>query len=322
MTTVTPRPAPMSSDAAPLSTARAPVPAKRGRIGALYALCAFLAWGFNPVYFKAVADVPVVEIVAHRILWALLLVAMVVSVGRQWPAVARALFDRRAMTAMVASTVLLSSNWGLYVWAVANNRILETSIGYFINPLLSVLLGVVFLGERLNRVQMVAVALAVAGVAYLTWSYGQAPWIALYLAGSFGVYGLVRKIAPVNAIGGLFIETLILSPIALLYLIWLQATGTGAFGRGGIGFDLLLALSGPVTALPLLWFSAAARRLNLSTIGFFQYIAPSTQFMLAIFVYGEPFTPAHAVTFPLIWTALAIFTADAMRRQRKRAAEA
>ena len=309
----------MSSDAAPISTARAPGPAKRSRTGALYALCAFLAWGFNPVYFKAVAEVPVVEIVAHRILWALLLVAMVVSIGRQWPAVARALFDRRAMTALVASTVLLSSNWGLYVWAVAHERILETSIGYFINPMVSVLLGVVFLGERLNRVQMVAVALAVAGVAYLTLNYGQAPWIALYLAGSFGLYGLIRKIAPVNAIGGLFIETLILAPLALGYLVWLHVTGAGSFGRESIGFDVLLIASGPVTALPLLWFSAAARRLNLSTVGFFQYIAPSTQFLLAVFVYGEPFTPAHAVTFPLIWTALAIFTADAVRRQRRAA---
>ncbi|HEX6102745.1 MAG TPA: EamA family transporter RarD [Alphaproteobacteria bacterium] len=317
-------PAPMSSDAAPISTSPAPAaaPAKRSTTGALYAFCAFLAWGFNPVYFKAVEDVPVVEVVAHRIVWAVLLLAMVVSVGRQWPAIARALTSRRAMGALAISTVLLSSNWGLYVWAVANERILETSIGYFINPLVSVLLGVAFLGERLNRVQMVAVALAVAGVGYLTWSYGSAPWIALYLAGSFGLYGLVRKTAPVDALGGLFIETLIVLPFALGYLIWLQTTGDAAFRSGGVGFDLLLVLSGPVTALPLLWFSAAARRLNLSTVGFFQYIAPSTQFLLAIFVYGEPFTPAHAVTFPLIWTALAIFTADAVRRQRAAAARA
>jgi chloramphenicol-sensitive protein RarD len=315
-------PAPMSSDAAPISTvsARPAAQPKRSGAGALYALAAFLAWGFNPVYFKAVEDVPVVEVVAHRIVWAVLLLSMVVSIGRQWPAIARALTDRRAMRALAISTVLLSSNWGLYVWAVANERILETSIGYFINPLVSVLLGVAFLGERLNRVQMAAVALAVAGVAYLTWSYGTAPWIALYLACSFGVYGLVRKTAPVDALGGLFIETLIVVPFALGYLVWLQATGDAAFRSAGLGFDLLLIASGPVTALPLLWFSAAARRLNLSTVGFFQYIAPSTQFLLAIFVYGEPFTPAHAVTFPLIWTALAILTADAVRRQRRRAA--
>jgi chloramphenicol-sensitive protein RarD len=315
-------PAPMSSDAAPISPASAPssAPGKRSGAGALYAFCAFLAWGFNPVYFKAVEDVPVVEVVAHRILWAVLLLSMVVSVGRQWPAIARALTSRRAMGALAISTVLLSSNWGLYVWAVGNERILETSIGYFINPMVSVLLGVAFLGERLNRVQMVAVALAVAGVFYLTWSYGSAPWIALYLACSFGLYGLVRKTAPVDALGGLFIETLIVLPFALGYLVWLQLTGDAAFRSAGIGFDLLLILSGPVTALPLLWFSAAARRLNLSTVGFFQYIAPSTQFLLAIFVYGEPFTPAHAVTFPLIWTALAIFTADAVRRQRRAAA--
>ncbi|HVG82808.1 MAG TPA: EamA family transporter RarD [Methylomirabilota bacterium] len=323
MTKVTSPPSPMSIDAAPISTATPMKSAqpKGSGTGALYALAAFLAWGFNPVYFKAVEDVPVVEVVAHRIVWAVLLLSVVVSVGRRWPAIARALTDRRAMGALAISTVLLSSNWGLYVWAVANERILETSIGYFINPLVSMLLGVVFLGERLNRVQMLAIALAVAGVSYLTWSYGSAPWIALYLAGSFGLYGFVRKTAPVNALGGLFIETLIVVPFALGYLVWLQVMGDAAFRSAGPGFDLLLILSGPVTALPLLWFSAAARRLNLSTVGFFQYIAPSTQFLLAIFAYGEPFTPAHAVTFPLIWTALAIFTVDAMRRRRRRRAE-
>lgn len=289
-------------------------------MGALYAFCAFLAWGFNPVYFKAVAAVPVVEVVAHRVVWSVLFLAMVVSFGRQWPAILRALVDRRVLATLAISTLLLTSNWGLYVWAVANERVLETSIGYFINPLVSVLLGVVFLRERLNRVQMVAVALAVAGVAYLTWGYGQAPWIALYLAVSFGLYGLVRKTAPVDALGGLFIETVICLPLAVGYLIWVQGAGAGAFGRQGLAFDLLLMASGPVTALPLLWFSAAARRLNLSTVGFFQYIAPSTQFLLAIFAYGEFFTAAHAVAFPLIWTALAIITADAVHRQRRRAA--
>lgn len=306
----------MSSDAA-TPIVSLPTPTRRSGSGALYALSAFFAWGFNPVYFKAVAKVPVVEIVAHRVVWSVLFLAMVVSVGRQWPTIARALFDRRAIATLVVSTLLLSSNWGFYVWAVANERILETSIGYFINPLVSVLLGMVFLGERLNRVQAVAVALAVAGVANLTWHYGQLPWIALYLAGSFGLYGLVRKTAPVDALGGLFIETLILLPVALAYLIWLSATGAGAFGGAGIGFDALLILSGPVTALPLLWFSAAARRLKLSTVGFFQYIAPSTQFLLAVYAYGEPFTDAHAVTFPLIWTALALLTVDAVRRQRR-----
>lgn len=300
----------------PVATASA----RRGGTGALYALCAFFAWGFNPVYFKALEEMPVVEILAHRILWSALLLAMFVSIGRHWPLILRALTDRRAIRVLLASTVLLTTNWGLYVWAVANERILETSIGYFINPLVSVLLGVAILGERLNRVQMVAVALATAGVGYLTVSYGQAPWIALSLAGLFGLYGLLRKTAPVDALGGLFIETLILLPLALGYLLWLWAAGAGVFAGFGIGFDLLLIASGPVTALPLLWFSAAARRLKLSTVGFFQYIAPSTHFLLAIFAYGEPFTPAHAVTFPLIWAALAILTVDAVRRQRRQAA--
>ena len=257
---------------APRITSRQ-APTQRSRSGALYAFCAFLAWGFNPVYFKAVKDVPVVEVVAHRVVWAVLLLSVMVSIGRHWPTILRALFDRRALTTLAASTALLSSNWALYVWAVAHERILETSIGYFINPLLSVLLGMVFLGERLNRVQMVAVVIAVLGVANLTWQFGQLPWIALYLAGSFGVYGLVRKTAPVGALGGLFIETLILLP-AVIYLLWLAAIGEGSFSRDNLGFDLVLMLSGPVTAFPLLWFSAAARRLKLSSVGFFQYIAP------------------------------------------------
>jgi chloramphenicol-sensitive protein RarD len=310
----------MMSEAAASRVASAPAPAHRSRAGTLYAFLAFLAWGFNPVYFKVVKDVPVVEVVAHRVVWAILLLTIVVSIGRRWPSILRALFDRRALATLAASTALLSSNWALYVWAVANARILETSIGYFINPLLSVLLGMVFLGERLNRVQMVAVALAALGVANLTWHYGQLPWIALYLAGSFGLYGLVRKTAPVEALGGLFIETLILLPAALVYLFWLAANGTGTFTRDDLSFDLVLMLAGPVTAFPLLWFAAAARRLRLSTVGFFQYLAPSTQFLLAVFVYGEPFTHAHAVTFPLIWAALALLTVDAVRRQRGRAA--
>jgi chloramphenicol-sensitive protein RarD len=309
----------ISEATAPGVTSRG-APIQRSRSGALYAFWAFLAWGFNPVYFKAVKDVPVVEVVAHRVVWAVLLLTVVVSIGRRWPSILRALFDRRALATLAASTALLSSNWALYVWAVAHERILETSIGYFINPLLSVLLGMVFLGERLNRVQMVAVALAALGVANLTWHYGQLPWIALYLAGSFGFYGLVRKTAPVDALGGLYIETLILLPAAVVYLLWLAASGGGSFTRDNVGFDLVLMLSGPVTAFPLLWFSAGARRLKLSTVGFFQYIAPSTQFLLAVFVYGEPFTHAHAVTFPLIWIALALLTIDAVRRQRSRAA--
>jgi chloramphenicol-sensitive protein RarD len=310
----------MMNEAAASRVASAPAPAHRSRAGTLYAFLAFLAWGFNPVYFKVVKDVPVVEVVAHRVVWAILLLTIVVSIGRRWPSILRALFDRRALATLAASTALLSSNWALYVWAVANARILETSIGYFINPLLSVLLGMVFLGERLNRVQMVAVALAALGVANLTWHYGQLPWIALYLAGSFRLYGLVRKTAPVEALGGLFIETLILLPAALAYLFWLAVNGTGTFTRDDLGFDLVLMLAGPVTAFPLLWFAAAARRLKLSTVGFFQYLAPSTQFLLAVFVYGEPFTHAHAVTFPLIWAALALLTVDAVRRQRGRAA--
>jgi len=309
-----------------METSSAAIPAavaerRRRGGGALYALVAFSAWGFNPVYFKAVARIPAIEVVAHRVLWAVVLLAFFVTAARQWLAVSRALFDRRVLFALLASMLLLASNWFVYIWAVAHGRILETSIGYFINPLVNVLLGTVFLKERLNRVQQVAVGLAVLGCLNLAVRSGTPLWISLFLALTFAFYGLVRKVVRVDALGGLFIETLLLSPLALAFVVWLSATGRGNFGTDRIGLDLLLAASGPVTALPLLWFSMAARRLSLTAVGFFQYIAPSTQFLLAVFVYHEPFTRAHAITFPLIWTALALLTGDAIRRKRTRSSD-
>jgi chloramphenicol-sensitive protein RarD len=301
------------SAAVPAATAEA----RRRNTGVIYALIAFSAWGFNPIYFKLVAEVPTIEVLAHRVLWALLLLALIVTGAGQWATVGRALFDRRVLPALLASTLLLAANWFVYIWAVANGHILETSIGYFINPLVNILLGTLFLHERLNRVQKIAVGLAILGTLNLALRSGQSLWISLFLALAFAFYGLVRKVVRVDALGGLFIETLLLSPLSLAYLLWLAFAGAGSFGRG-LGLDLLLVASGPVTALPLLWFSIAARRLSLTAVGFFQYIAPSTQFLLAVFAYGEPFTPAHAVTFSLIWAALALLTGEAIARRKRR----
>lgn len=290
---------------------------RRTAAGAGYAVAAFLLWGLNPIYFKAVASVPAHEVMVHRAVWSALFLAMLVTIARQWRAVGEALLSPRTLRALLLSTALIGSNWFIYIWAVENARIVETSLGYFINPLVNVLLGLLFLRERLNVRQWVAVALATAGVLNLTVRLGELPWIALYLAISFGIYGLVRKVAPVNALGGLFIETALMTPPALAFIAWLAWTGAGAFGTRSLDFDLLLAASGVVTALPLLGFSAAAQRLRLSTLGFFQYLSPTTQFVLGVFVWGEPFTSIHAVSFACIWVALAIITVDALARARR-----
>lgn len=285
-------------------------------VGALYALAAFLIWGGVPIYFKAVARVPAIEILAHRVVWSVVFVTALLFFLRRWHAVRTALVDRRIFATLAFTAVLISGNWLIYIWAITHDRILETSLGYFINPLVSVVLGVMFLRERLNAWQWCAVLLASAGVANLMLGYGQLPWVALTLALSFGIYGLVRKVAMVDAFSGLFVETLILCPVALAYLAYLGVTGIGTFTATDWLFDGLLALSGVVTALPLILFTQAAKRLRLSTLGFFQYIAPSMSFVLAVFIYDEPFTRVHAATFACIWLALAIYTADTSLRRR------
>ena len=290
---------------------------RRTAAGAGYALAAFLLWGLNPIYFKAVASVPAYEVMVHRAVWSALLLAVLVTIGHKWRTVGQVLLSPRTLRALLLSAILIASNWYAYIWAVENARIVETSLGYFINPLVNVLLGLLFLRERLNVRQWAAVALAAVGVLNLTVQLGQLPWIALYLAISFGIYGLVRKTAPVDALGGLFIETALMTPAALLFIAWLAWMGAGALGTRSHAFDLLLVASGVVTALPLLWFSAAARRLKLSTLGFFQYLSPTTQFLLGVFVWGEPFTRIHAVSFACIWVALAIITVDALVRARR-----
>lgn len=276
----------------------------RTQAGVAYALAAFLSWGLNPFYFKAVGFIPTLEILGHRIVWSMLFLLPLILYARLWPQVARALTNRHTFLILAATSIIVGVNWLLYIHTVAVGRVLESSLGYYINPLVNVLFGRLFLRERLSRFQLVAVLIAGAGVLNMIVAYGEVPWLALGLAVTFAIYGLLRKIVPVDALPGLFIETVMLLPFALI--------GLALFGRS-FAFadprtDILLVLAGPVTFLPLLWFTCAARRLKLSVIGFFQFISPSIQFLLAVFVFGEHFGPAHYVTFGLIWTAIAIFT--------------
>jgi chloramphenicol-sensitive protein RarD len=295
-------------------------PARRGgtTAGVAYALAAFLFWGGIPVYFKAVGQVPAPEILAHRVVWSVVLLAGLVTLTRHWPVIARALAERRTRLLLVLSTLVVSVNWLVFIWAIAAGRVLETSLGYYINPLVNVVLGVVVLRERIGPWRGFAVGLAALGVLNLAFRADGLPWVSLTLALTFGLYGLIRKTVRIEAVDGLFVETALLLPLALAYLGYLALAGGGAFGALDPETDLLLLLAGAVTALPLIWFTAAARRLDYSTVGFFQYIAPSCHFLLAIFLYGEPFTGAHLATFLCIWSALAIITARTVVEARRR----
>lgn len=283
-----------------------------GRLsGVAYALGAFGLWGAFPLYFHAVAAVPAAEILAHRVVWSVVCVAAMLAVWRQWPAVRPALRDRRVLLALAGSSLLIGANWFVFIWAVAEGRVLEASLGYYITPLVSVLIGRLVLGERLWRVQWLAVGVAAAGVGYMLVRAGALPWVSLALAATFSAYGLVRKMVAVGALPGLFVETLLLAPLALGYLVLLTAGGEASFGRLGIGMDLLLAAAGLVTATPLLFYTQAVRRLRLASVGLFQYLTPTCQMLLAVLVFGEAFTATHAVTFGCIWLALALYSGSA-----------
>ena len=282
--------------------------------GALFALAAYGFWGLVPIYFKAVSGVSPLEVLAHRVVWCVpLLVVWLLLTGRG-AGIFR--FGRWAIPSVLATTALIATNWFVFIWAVFNGQVLQASLGYFINPLVSVVLGFVFLHERLRPWQWVSVALAAASVTYLTLSRGELPVVALVLAGSFGLYGLLRKKSPHGAAEGLLLETGVLFPLAAGYLIFLAVEGRLAFGSAPPAISLLLACAGPVTALPLIWFVAAARRLRLATMGLMQYLAPSLHFTLATAVYGEPFTAADLITFAGIWTALALYSASQLRERR------
>ena len=278
-------------------------------------LGAFLIWGLIPIFFKAMAEVPPAEIVAHRIVWAALLIAAFVWAMGQGARTIGILAHPRLLLGLAGSSGLLTLNWLVYIWAVNNDRVLETSLGYFINPLVNIALGVAFLGERLRTVQWLAVALAAAGVGIMAVGHGALPWIPLVLAVSFGLYGLMRKIMPVDPIGGLLIETLMMTPVALGYLVWLGGTGEGAFLAGSPTLDVMLAATGVATAVPMTLFVIAARGLRLATLGFIQYLAPSTTFLLGVFLFREPLTPALMATFAFVWAGLALYSFDLFRRR-------
>lgn len=288
------------------------------RAGVAYGLAAYVFWGFVPLYFKAVASVPAMEVLAHRVIWSVPLLIVLMRVLRRWPVALEALKDRRTLLTLAGSTTLIALNWLTFIWAVASGQLLQASLGYYINPLVNVLLGFLFLSERLRPWQWVSVALAAGAVAFLAVSYGVFPWVALVLAFSFGFYGLLRKVARLDSLSGLTMETTLLFPIMLGYWLWLMRDGRSAMQGGPLFVQILLPLGGVITAVPLLWFASAARRLRLATIGFMQYIAPTFQFLLAVAAFGEAFTRAHAVSFALIWVALSIYTTDTVRASRSK----
>ena len=260
--------------------------------------------------------VPAFEIILHRIVWSFILLLPLIIVMRRWQEFIDALKNTRTLLILLFTALIVGSNWLLYIWAINSGYLLQASLGYYINPLVNVVLGVVFLKERLRVLQILAVALATVGVIYLTVYYGEFPWIALTLALTFGFYGLIRKVAPVGSLVGLTVETLLLSIPALIYLFYLDSQGQGSIFRVSLKLDLLLMGCAPLTAIPLLCFTLGARRLYLSTLGLLQYIAPSCMFILAVFLFREPCSSAQVATFILIWIALAIYSTDSMRYYR------
>ena len=293
-------------------------------MGVAAGLGAFIFWGFVPIYFKAVAEADPLEVLAHRIIWSVVLLALGLALAGRWSEIVSTFAAWRRFPVYLASTLLVTINWLVFIWAIFSDQVLQASLGYYINPLVSVCLGMVFLGERLNRVQIVAVGFAVLAVTNLFVALGVLPWISLVLAFSFGFYGLVRKRFGVDPLIGLLVETVFLFPVALGYLLLLMWQGNALFLTGGATMTWLLLASGIVTATPLILFLFAARSLMLATIGLMQYIAPTIQFCLAVALWNEPFTAHHLTTFALIWIGLSLFTGDALiqgrRQRRKRAA--
>jgi chloramphenicol-sensitive protein RarD len=287
--------------------------------GILYALLAYLLWGVLPIYWKSIQNIPALEIIAHRVVWAFFFVFVVAWVKGDWQHLKAALKNGKVLFPFLATGILLFINWLVYIWAVNAGYIVDASLGYFITPLVNVLLGVIFLKERLRQKQWIAVVIATAGVIYLTISYGVLPWIGLTLAFTFGLYGLLKKTGPLNSIQGFTLETGFLFLPALVYLILLEINGTGAFPRGPISGNFLLVLTGVATGLPLILFGAAAHRVPLSTLGFIQYIAPTLQFIIGVLIYGEAFTPNRMIGFGLIWVALAVYSLDGVQSYRTEA---
>jgi chloramphenicol-sensitive protein RarD len=280
--------------------------------GVWYAVAAYTMWGFLPLYWKLLDQIPSIEILAHRVIWSFIFVSVIIAVTSKWTifkAECKKIFlNRSHLLSLIASSLLISANWLIYIWAVNTGQFIETSMGYYINPLLSVLLGIIVLKERLTYWQTLSFILATIGVAVLTFQYGQVPWIALGLALSFGLYGLTKKIANLNSLIGLTFETLFVLPIALIYISSLQLAGTGALTISSPDITLLLMGAGVATALPLLFFAQGAKRIPLSMIGFLQYIAPSIILFIGVFIFKEPFTTVHLISFTFIWSALTLYS--------------
>ena len=293
---------------------------KNVRQGVLCALGAYVFWGVIPVYFKAVESVSPLEILAHRVVWSVVLLFAIIFYARLWGKLLAVLSDSRTIKLLISSSLFVSANWLIFIWAISNNRILETSLGYFINPLVSVFFATIFLGERLRPVQLLAIFIAFCGVLNQLISFGSLPLVAIGLAVSFAFYGLIRKKISIDPIIGLCVETSLLLPVALAYLFWLNSQGEMSFMYSGKINTGLLLLAGIVTAFPLVLFAAAANRLSLTSLGIFQYVAPSISFILAVFIYHEPFGLTQIVTFSLIWIAVCLFCYEAIRFQRSNSA--
>ena len=287
------------------------------RRGLLYGAAAYGLWGLFPLYWPLLEPAGAVEILAHRVLWSALTISLVVTLLRRWGAVRSVWRDRRSRLLLVSAALVISVNWSIYIYGVNSGRVVETSLGYFINPLVTVLMGVLVLSERLRRLQWVALGLAAGAVVVLTLDYGRLPWIALVLAFSFGTYGLLKKQAGVAALESLTIETVVLAPVATAYLVWLGAQGDSSFLAHGAGHSALFLTTGVVTVVPLVFFGAAAIRLPLVTIGLLQYLAPVLQFLLGVFWYHEDMPAARWIGFTLVWVALALFTLEAIQHRRR-----
>lgn len=295
---------------------RASKPVSTTTAGLLFGFLAYGLWGAFPLYFGLLDAVPPIEIVAHRVIWSLIFLTLLLTATKGWGALREAIRDRRAVGLLTIAALFLSANWLTYVYSVTTHQVVEASLGYFINPLVSVALGVVALKERLRPLQWTAVAIALIAVAELTVAYGAIPWIALILAFSFGIYGLLKKLVGFAAIPSLTIETAVLSPVAVVLLLTLEGTGAAIFVQGGPGISILLVLLGPVTAIPLLAFGAAATRIPLSMLGLIQYVTPIAIFIFGITVFHDQMEPSRWIGFILVWVALVIFTVDALRNSR------
>jgi chloramphenicol-sensitive protein RarD len=291
--------------------------AQRTISGLIFGGASFVIWGASPLYWKALGHVPAIEIVLHRIVWSFVFLVPLILIRKKWTEFTATIKSRQAILILLVSTLLVSCNWLIYIWAVNAGHLLQASLGYYINPLVNVLLGMVFLKEKLRRPQVFAVLLAALGVLYLTFFFGQFPWIALTLAFSFGLYGLIHKTMSMGSLVGLTTETLIAGIPALACLLYLGHQGQGIFLNQGIATDLMLMASSIVTAVTLLFFSFGTRRLKLSTVGILQYIAPSCMFLMAVFLFNEPFFKAQIISFLMIWTALAIYSTDSVRYYRR-----